>query len=85
MNYFVYALYNAEGNKIYIGQTSDIDRRLKEHNLKVGKHYTAQARGEWKVIYKEYLESKTEALKREKQLKSCQGRLFIKKLIANPL
>lgn len=79
---FVYALYNAENNKIYIGQTSDLDRRLIEHNNKKGNHYTAKTAGEWKLIYKEYVQDRSAALKREKQLKSFRGREYIKKHIA---
>lgn len=78
--WFVYALHNQEAGKIYIGQTSNLERRLYEHNLKRGNHYTAKTRGEWVIIYYEDCINKTKALIREKQLKSYQGRLFIKNI-----
>ncbi len=85
MEWFVYALYNSEAGKIYIGQTNNIERRLREHNEKLGNHFTAKVKGEWKLIYKEELSSRVEALKREKQLKSYKGRQFIKNLIYSPV
>lgn len=81
MSHFVYALYNKESNKIYIGETSNIERRLKEHNQKLGNHFTAKAQGEWKLIYREELLGKVEATTRERELKSYRGRQFVKSLI----
>ena len=78
---FVYALYNEIVDKIYVGQTNDLDRRIQEHNLKKGNHFTAKFRGEWKLIYSESVTTRTEALKREKQLKTGNGRDFIKQHI----
>jgi predicted GIY-YIG superfamily endonuclease len=49
------------------------------HNNKTFKNsYTARFDGAWTLIYKENAESRQEALKREKQLKSFRGREFIK-------
>ena len=79
--YTVYALYNQSSYKIYIGQTNDLKRRLIEHNQKRGRHYTAQYRGTWVLIYKESVATRSEVLTREKQLKSGNGRAFIKQFI----
>jgi putative endonuclease len=79
--YYVYVLFNAENEKIYIGQTINLDKRLTEHNNKLGNHFTAKFDGKWILIYKEELNSRTEAIKREKQLKSFKGREFVKKHI----
>lgn len=79
--HFVYALYNRNSNKIYIGETSNLERRLEEHNKKRGDHFTAKLDGEWTLIYKEEAEDRKIALLREKQLKSYKGREFIKQYI----
>lgn len=80
--YCVYALYNKENNKIYIGQTNDLDERLSMHNSKIfKKSYTAKFSGNWELIYREEAKDRSSALLREKQLKSYQGRQFIKNLI----
>lgn len=68
-------------DKIYVGQTSNLERRLLEHNEKRGNHYTARFRGKWELIYQESVYTRSEAIKREKQLKSGNGRAFIKKYI----
>lgn len=78
---YVYALYNRQCDRIYIGQTQNLDKRIIEHNQKVGNHYTAKYQGEWELIYSESIVTRSEAIKREKQLKSFRGREFIRGLI----
>ena len=79
--YIVYAIYNPQHNKIYIGQTVDMPRRLAQHNAHQFKGYTARFAGEWIVIYTESVSTRSEALKRERQLKSGNGRAYIKTYI----
>lgn len=83
IKYCVYAIVNKDNNKIYIGQTSNLEKRLKQHNQQIENlsKYTKKFSGEWKLFYKEVLKSRKEAIKREKQLKSYQGRLFLRKLL----
>ena len=68
----VYVLYSENHSKIYIGQTSNLIERFVSHN-KLGNDWTARYRP-WKVVYCEYFENRTTAMKREKQLKSQKGR-----------
>lgn len=80
--FLVYAIYNRENNKIYIGQTENLLERLKMHVDKRFKNsYTSRFSGSWELIYEEKVDNRKTALAREKQLKSYQGRKFIKKLI----
>jgi len=75
----VYALYNSEHKKIYIGQTKDIENRLELHQKGIFTHsYTSRFSGDWVVIYIEQAIDRVSALKREKQLKSYRGREFVK-------
>ena len=78
--FYTYVLFSESFNKIYIGFTSDIDKRLLSHNSLAKKGWTIKFRP-WKLIYSEVYKSKKEAMKREKQLKSAQGREFIRNLI----
>lgn len=81
--YHVYAIYNKVSDKIYIGQTKDLDQRMIYHNTKEFKNsYTSRIAGEWKLIYKEGLPDRSSALRREKELKSFRGREFIRKLLS---
>lgn len=79
--YKVYVIYNKDQNKTYTGQTKDLVARIKMHNDHTFKSYTARFPGEWQLIYKESVATRPEALKREKRLKSGNGRMFVKSLI----
>ena len=77
--FYVYAVFNRKHNKIYIGQTVNLEERIKMHNDKLfSRSYTARFDGEWKLVYKEMMAIREEVLEREKQLKSYRGRQFIK-------
>lgn len=78
----VYAIYNRKHNKIYIGQTKDLDRRLHLHtSAKFKNSYTSRFDGGWQLIYSEEAQSRAQALVRERQLKSHKGRDFVRKHI----
>ena len=76
----VYALYSKEFDKIYIGFTSNMEARFYSHNVAATKGYTVKYRP-WIILYTEETENKAVAMKREKELKSSKGRLFIRSLI----
>jgi len=76
--YIVYAIYNRLADKYYIGQTKNLEQRLKLHNDHVFKSFTSRFPGDWVLIYKESVATRSEVLKREKGLKSGNGRIFIK-------
>jgi putative endonuclease len=65
---------------MYIGMTSDLTDRLQSHNELATKGYTIKYRP-WQVVYTEIFTTKLEALKREKELKSSRGRVFIREYI----
>src|SRR5699024_856552 len=75
----VYALHSPGYDKIYIGYTSNLEQRMLSHN-KLGHGWTEHFRP-WQIVYTEEVDSKKEAMKREKQLKSGGGRRFIWSLI----
>lgn len=79
--YTIYAIYNKSAKKYYIGQTKDLAERLKLRNNHTFKSYASRFPGEWVLIYSESATTRSEALIREKQLKSGNGRLFIKSYI----
>jgi len=80
--FYIYAIYNQKHDKIYIGQTKDLDTRIEAHRNKTfNNSYTSRFDGEWKLIYKESVSTRHEALLREKQLKTYRGREFVKSFI----
>ena len=79
--YYVYILKSLKDNKHYIGSTSDINRRLKEHNR--GKVKSTRYRIPFKLIYLEKFKDKPTANKREYYLKSPKGFLEKKRILKN--
>ncbi len=78
--FFVYILQSESTGKIYIGQTNDLDRRVAQHNdpdFKLTLH-TKRNRGPWKLIHSEEYPTRREAMRREKYLKSGQGREWVR-------
>ena len=69
--YFVYILQSEKDNQLYVGMTSNVERRLKQHND--GGVRSTSKRRPFKVIYKEPYSSRVEAREREKFLKSYKG------------
>lgn len=82
--HYVYILEAEEGGGWYIGYSSDLRRRLKEHNSGKGARHT-RAQKDWKLIYYEAYRNKRDALGREKFLKSGSGRTYIEKQLRNYL
>jgi len=77
--YFVYILRSIAKNKFYIGSSEDLVNRLQYHNS--GKVKSTKAYKPWKIIYTENFDNKSEALKREKQIKSYKGGNAFKLLV----
>ncbi|WP_300357300.1 GIY-YIG nuclease family protein [Fluviicola sp.] len=75
--FVTYVLYSPVHDKIYIGYTSDLIDRFRSHNQFATKGHTIKFRP-WEVIHIEFFDSKSEAMKREKELKSSRGRDFIR-------
>jgi putative endonuclease len=79
MTYTVYVLFSEKHSKIYIGYTSNLIQRFISHQA-LGKDWTAKFRP-WIVIYCEYFSEKSDARKREMQLKQHRSRLKIRNQI----
>lgn len=77
--YYVYILKSPK--QFYIGYTSDLKRRFKEHID--DKSLSTRYRGPWTLVYYEACLSNKDALHREKYLKTAWGRRYIKQRIRN--
>ena len=78
--YYTYVLYSQKYDKIYIGYTSDIKKRLARHNSINNKGYTKKYQP-WEILFTEEFQERTEAAKREKYWKSHAGRDKIRRII----
>jgi putative endonuclease len=77
--FYVYILLSKKDNKFYVGMTSDLKRRIGEHkrgNVKSTKHRLPMKL----ICYEAYL-TKGEAERREKYLKTSDGRKDLRKRI----
>jgi putative endonuclease len=77
----VYVLYSESRKKIYIGFTSDLEGRLLSHN-ELGNGWTQRFRP-WTLVHTELFETRVDAIKRERQLKTAAGRAWIWQLIGD--
>ena len=76
--FYVYVL-ESENYTRYIGFTSDLKRRLVEHNT--GKNRSTKHYDTWKVIYYEAHTNKEDAMRRERYFKTSPGRSALKKML----
>jgi len=81
--FYVYILQSIKDRSLYKGTTSDLKRRLKEHNS--GKGFYTSQHYPYKLIYYEAYLLKSDAEARERYLKTSMGMRVIKKQLAHYL
>ena len=80
MKYTFYILYSKILNKFYIGHTADnISEHLRKH-LSDHDGFTGKAK-DWVIYYTEIYKTKSEAFKREREIKSWKSAERIERLI----
>jgi putative endonuclease len=68
MKFYIYMLLTKSKKKItYVGYTNNVEKRVKLHNSGKGAKFTRGRK--WKLIYKEVLQSKAQAISRENYIK----------------
>lgn len=70
--YYVYVLHSGKDGKLYVGSTPDLKKRLVKHQT--GYVRATKNRRPLKLIYYEAYILRKDALRREKYLKSGDGR-----------
>jgi putative endonuclease len=80
VRYWIYILQSEATRKLYIGQTSDLQKRIARHNSgeSGSRSYTHKQTGPWRLIHSEEYATRGEAMKRERFLKSGRGREWIR-------
>ena len=79
--YFVYILKSLKDSGYYIGQTENLDDRIKKHNN--GQVKSTRSRIPFILIRKESFSTRSEARKRENYLKKLKGGNEFRKIIAS--
>ena len=68
MKFYVYIIGTTNPRaRTYVGWSNDVNKRIEAHNTSRGAKYPRGSK--WKLLYKETLNSKSEAMKREAVLK----------------
>ena len=77
--FYIYILQSLKDFSFYVGQCADLDRRMSKHADGMSK-YTSSKRP-LRLVYFEVFFSRTEAIKREKEIKNKKSRKYIEQLI----
>ena len=74
--YYVYLLQSQKDKLFYTGFTTDLDKRIEEHNKKY--QSATQHRTPFQLIYCEWCLCKEDAIARERYLKSGMGKRYLR-------
>ncbi|OGK19246.1 excinuclease ABC subunit C [Candidatus Roizmanbacteria bacterium RIFCSPLOWO2_12_FULL_40_12] len=75
MFFYIYVLESLKDGNRYIGYTADFKKRVKEHED--GKNFSTKFRVPFRLIYFEGCLDQSDAKRRERYLKTTQGRRFL--------
>ena len=79
--YCVYVLQSEKDKKFYVGYTSDLRKRLRQHNdVKVN---STKYRRPLKLVYYEACLNQQDATHREKYLKTAWGKRYLRNRLKN--
>ncbi|GAB3657562.1 hypothetical protein GCM10028791_30050 [Echinicola sediminis] len=82
--FFVYILYSRAIDKFYIGYTSDLDKRLDQHNHHVFKDSFTKRAKDWEIYFSICCTSEQQAKKIERHLKKNKSRKYLENLRQYP-
>ena len=78
---YVYILQSAADGRFYIGYTTDLERRVRQHREGAGRW--TKGKGRWKLRYFEAFDDDRMARRRELQLKRAKNKRYLEWLCAN--
>jgi len=79
--WFVYIIYSNKIDRYYVGYTDELEWRLERHNQGWGR-YTKRGIP-WELVYDEKYKTKSEAIKREREIKRKKSRKYLEELVRN--
>ena len=78
--HFLYLLYSPSIDRYYIGQSSNVEKRVQFHNSEINTIWSKKGKP-WILVGKFAFPSKKEALAAERYLKAQKSRKLIQKII----
>ena len=82
MSYFVYILQSERDGSYYVGHTAELEERIQRHNE--GRSPYTKGRVPWKLLYQEEFGLRSDASKREREIKGKKDRAYIEQLVRVP-
>jgi putative endonuclease len=73
--FYTYILYSLLHDRFYIGQTNNLDHRIQRHNN--GQVLSTKPYRPWKIVYSKEFNTRADAMREEKKLKSFKNRKFL--------
>ena len=73
--FYVYILYSENKNKFYVGQTNNLEDRIKRHNA--GHEISTKNGVPWKIVIHFELESRLEAIALESKIKKRGAKRYL--------
>ena len=80
MSFFLYILRSECSSRFYIGHAEDVEKRLLEHNR--DRVVATRRKGPGRLIFSESIATRSEAARREIQIKQMKSRTWIEGLVA---
>jgi putative endonuclease len=78
MSFHTYVRKSKSTGRFYIGHTENLTKRIFEHNN--NRTASIKNRGPWELFYSEELATRSDAMRRERQLKRVKSHAYIEGL-----
>lgn len=77
--YYVYLIESKKNGRYYIGQTNNLEERIKRHNE--GRNISTKAYRSWEIKYWKDFKTRSEAIKVENKLKQLKKGIVIERYV----
>ncbi|MHA7128672.1 GIY-YIG nuclease family protein [Algoriphagus namhaensis] len=84
LKYYVYVIYSAARDKYYVGQTSDLEKRLEEHNSHFYSDSYTTLSADWVLKKSLICQNRGMAIKIENHIKKNKSRKYVEDFIQYP-
>lgn len=84
MDYFVYILFSGKLDRYYIGQTVNIDERLKQHNSGLYDEASTKVSIDWKLFWSLKCQFRKQAIQIASHIKRMRNKVYSQNLTEFP-
>ena len=82
--YYLYVIYSKSVNRYYVGESPNVENRLRMHQNHYFKNGFTKAATDWEVLLSKECRTKDDAIYLEKFVKRMKSKTFIRKIIEDP-